>query len=159
MTDYWDEEELDDDWGEDEPKRHTWKQEEARMLSPLFRASDAVGNEWRLQSLCAKVVKDFPDTRDWWFAPDGTIEARNAVDNCYVCPVRLECLEWACTSKQKYGIWGGLSESIRIQKGPGEDRVKPHSFEDLSEIENPYDTDNSRSRFYWMNLENWETDE
>ncbi|HXF73738.1 MAG TPA: WhiB family transcriptional regulator [Actinomycetota bacterium] len=32
---------------------------------------------------------------------------------CRLCPVRLECLEWALETGQDAGVWGGLSEEER----------------------------------------------
>ena len=32
---------------------------------------------------------------------------------CAACPVRAECLDWALTTGQTYGVWGGTSERER----------------------------------------------
>ena len=32
---------------------------------------------------------------------------------CAACPVRAECLEFAITTNQEFGIWGGTSEDER----------------------------------------------
>jgi len=32
---------------------------------------------------------------------------------CAVCPVRLQCLEYAIRSREPHGIWGGLNELER----------------------------------------------
>lgn len=32
---------------------------------------------------------------------------------CTVCPVRLQCLEYAMAIREPYGIWGGLTEAER----------------------------------------------
>jgi WhiB family redox-sensing transcriptional regulator len=32
---------------------------------------------------------------------------------CKVCPVNAECLEYALTIREPYGIWGGLTETER----------------------------------------------
>ncbi len=34
---------------------------------------------------------------------------------CTVCPVRVECLDYAVVIKEPYGIWGGLTETERRQ--------------------------------------------
>jgi WhiB family redox-sensing transcriptional regulator len=52
------------------------------------------------------------------FFPVGTtgpaasqIDAAKAI--CMQCEVRPECLEWAMTTGQDAGVWGGLSEEER----------------------------------------------
>ncbi len=35
---------------------------------------------------------------------------------CKVCPVGSECLEYAMTIREPYGIWGGLTETERRQQ-------------------------------------------
>lgn len=32
---------------------------------------------------------------------------------CRRCPVQAQCLNWALTSGQDFGVWGGLSETER----------------------------------------------
>ncbi len=32
---------------------------------------------------------------------------------CQICPVNSECLEYALTIREPYGIWGGLTETER----------------------------------------------
>jgi WhiB family redox-sensing transcriptional regulator len=39
------------------------------------------------------------------------IRAAKAV--CATCPVRARCLEFALTSRQDFGVWGGLTEEER----------------------------------------------
>lgn len=39
------------------------------------------------------------------------IEAAKQI--CSACPVREECLEFAITSNQEFGVWGGTSEEER----------------------------------------------
>ena len=34
---------------------------------------------------------------------------------CKICPVRVECLEYAVAIREPYGIWGGLTEAERRQ--------------------------------------------
>ena len=41
----------------------------------------------------------------------GQIVAAKAV--CAQCPVRTQCLEFALTSRQDFGVWGGLTEEER----------------------------------------------
>lgn len=32
---------------------------------------------------------------------------------CYSCPVQVECLSYCLETNQKWGVWGGLTESQR----------------------------------------------
>lgn len=34
---------------------------------------------------------------------------------CQICPVRSQCLDYANTIREPYGIWGGFTESERRQ--------------------------------------------
>jgi WhiB family redox-sensing transcriptional regulator len=40
---------------------------------------------------------------------------RRAKAICAVCPVRIECLEYALRIREPHGIWGGLNEPERRQ--------------------------------------------
>lgn len=50
---------------------------------------------------------------DLWHPSAGQTVAREALDTCDRCPVRQDCLEWALENRERYGIWGGLSERAR----------------------------------------------
>lgn len=41
------------------------------------------------------------------------IQIRQAKAVCVECPVKAECLDFAITTNQEYGIWGGTSEEER----------------------------------------------
>lgn len=62
--------------------------------------------DWAERSLCAQTDPEafFPDK-------DGT--TRHAKQVCAGCTVRAECLDWALTHHERFGIWGGLSERER----------------------------------------------
>lgn len=69
-------------------------------------------NDWRNRANC-KEAND-PDV----FFPIGTtgpaldqLEAAKAI--CTPCPVRKSCLDWAISTHQDSGVWGGLSEDER----------------------------------------------
>ncbi len=54
-----------------------------------------------------------------FFGPDGErqpereIRERKAKAICAQCPVRQECLDYAVSKPEKYGVWGGLNEDER----------------------------------------------
>ncbi len=47
------------------------------------------------------------------FFPERGASTRTAKGICRECNVRLECLEFAITTGEKFGIWGGMSERER----------------------------------------------
>lgn len=66
------------------------------------------------QALCAQTDPEI-------FFPEKGGSVRLAIDICNECEVRLECLEWALTNNEKYGIWGGMTakdrERLKKQRG------------------------------------------
>jgi len=62
--------------------------------------------EWRLDALCAETDPEA-------FFPEKGGSTREAKRVCTGCAVRTECLEYALTSDERFGIWGGLSERER----------------------------------------------
>ena len=64
-------------------------------------------------------------TASWWelanclgvdpdrFYPERGASTREAKAVCRGCVVREECLEYAVTNGEKFGIWGGMSERER----------------------------------------------
>jgi WhiB family transcriptional regulator, redox-sensing transcriptional regulator len=69
--------------------------------------------EWRLDALCAETDPEA-------FFPEKGGSTREAKRVCTGCAVRVECLEYALTSDERFGIWGGLSERerrrVRLQR-------------------------------------------
>jgi hypothetical protein len=55
------------------------------------------------------------------FFPEKGGATQVAINICNMCEVRLDCLSWALTNDEKYGIWGGLTanERERLQKQRG----------------------------------------
>lgn len=56
----------------------------------------------------------------WWF-PVGSTNPTRAKEICSSCPVQAECLDFALTTNQQYGIWGGLN--LEQRQGQREYRV------------------------------------
>jgi WhiB family redox-sensing transcriptional regulator len=61
---------------------------------------------WRQQARCRGVDPEI-------FHPREDEEADEAKAICALCPVREACLEHALTAREKYGVWGGLTERER----------------------------------------------
>lgn len=71
---------------------------------------DVAELRWMDSAACAEVGDDF------WFPEQGeslSPQTRLAKSICHGCPVRLECLDYALEHKERYGIFGGLSERER----------------------------------------------
>lgn len=68
--------------------------------------------DWRHLAACA----GSPDP-DIFFPVGNTGPALDQIEAakeiCIPCPVRNECLEWALSTRQDAGVWGGLSEDER----------------------------------------------
>jgi WhiB family redox-sensing transcriptional regulator len=47
------------------------------------------------------------------FFPERGASTRTAKSICRECAVRADCLEFAITTGEKFGIWGGMSERER----------------------------------------------
>ena len=67
--------------------------------------------DWVRRARCIGVDPDL-------FFPTGTTgpavaQAESAKAVCAMCPVRVQCLEWALATGQDSGVWGGLSEDER----------------------------------------------
>jgi WhiB family redox-sensing transcriptional regulator len=62
--------------------------------------------EWQENALCAQTDPEA-------FFPEKGGSTREAKKVCLSCEVRQECLEYALTNDERFGIWGGLSERER----------------------------------------------
>jgi WhiB family redox-sensing transcriptional regulator len=63
---------------------------------------------WMRRALCRQVD---PET----FFPHASSETacREAKSVCAACPVQPECLDWALTNREEFGIFGGKTERER----------------------------------------------
>ncbi len=61
---------------------------------------------WQDQANCKGANADL-------FFPERGASTRTAKGICRECQVRPECLEFAITTGEKFGIWGGMSERER----------------------------------------------
>lgn len=61
---------------------------------------------WRQKAACRGVDPDI-------FYPVSDEEALDAKAICGMCPVQELCLEWALSTREKEGVWGGATERER----------------------------------------------
>jgi WhiB family redox-sensing transcriptional regulator len=65
---------------------------------------------WAERSLCAKA-----DPEIWFPVDEEDLElGAAAIDACFRCPVRAECLAHALAIGERHGIWGGLTPGQRL---------------------------------------------
>lgn len=69
------------------------------------RARDLIGHrpQWQEHAMCAQTDPDA-------FFPEKGGSTREAKRICGHCEVRADCLEYALSNDERFGIWGGLSE-------------------------------------------------
>ncbi|MEV7732984.1 WhiB family transcriptional regulator [Streptomyces sp. NPDC088921] len=61
------------------------------------------------------------DMKTFFPAPGDLATVRRALTICDRCPVRIPCRRYALDNRERYGIWGGLTEETRetlIRIGP-----------------------------------------
>ena len=63
-------------------------------------------NAWQLVGNCVGVDPDL-------FFPERGASTKEAKAVCHGCSVREDCLEYALSVGERFGIWGGLSERER----------------------------------------------
>ena len=61
---------------------------------------------WQERALCAQTDPEA-------FFPEKGGSTRDAKKVCGACNVRSQCLEYALSNDERFGIWGGLSERER----------------------------------------------
>ncbi|MEX2323963.1 MAG: WhiB family transcriptional regulator [Acidimicrobiia bacterium] len=78
------------------------------MLDDLRQALLGTGDDlaWQDRANCTGANADL-------FFPERGASTRTAKAICRACDVREECLEFAITTGEKFGIWGGMSERER----------------------------------------------
>lgn len=85
-----------------------------RALSDLSTASIVDAEPWMKDALCAQTDPEifFPDS-------DSRDDARaDAKKVCESCDVRSDCLIYALTHGERFGIWGGLTPAERRKIKP-----------------------------------------
>ena len=62
--------------------------------------------EWRVLAHCRGLDPEL-------FYPEPYVDPVDAKAVCRECRVRESCLEWALSTREKHGVWGGESEAGR----------------------------------------------
>lgn len=70
-------------------------------------------DNWKLAGLCRETDPDA-------FYPDAGGSARAAKQICGRCPVTHDCLTNALLTGERFGVWGGTTESERRQLRRGQ---------------------------------------
>lgn len=85
-------------------------------MAPLPKLAGAPGTEWQQLGACRAVDSSifFPPLH-FEHKPDREAREAKAKAICATCPVRIECLDWALTTHEPHGVWGGMSELERRQ--------------------------------------------
>lgn len=122
-------------------------------MSPLHKGAH-INPDWRNNAACADKAQESPDFIDLWFQEENSVKSAVATSVCFTCPMRKKCLEWASLTKQREGIWGGQPMSIRLKH-----KGRPHNYEELVELPDPYETTNKKSRFHINNLDTGDSTE
>ena len=82
-----------------------------RIEDALLEALRAPVNEehpWMVFGACREQDPDL-------FFPESVREAQQAVAICNTCPVRDECLDYSLEARERFGVWGGLTDRQRRQ--------------------------------------------
>lgn len=85
----------------DEPGRRPYQPENLAG----YDGDDSSG-DWQKRALCAQTDPEA-------FFPEKGESTREGKQICTGCEVKAECLEYALSNEERFGIWGGLSERER----------------------------------------------
>lgn len=140
--------------GPEETRRRV-EREISRLMERFIRGSN-IDVDWG-KALCAKKVKDEGYDPNLWYCPGDTKPSAIAADICFSCPIREACLEFACESGERYGLFGGVPENIRSGAGAGHDRnISAYNFEKLVALDNVYDVESKKFRYHRDRLREWQ---
>lgn len=84
---------------------------------------------WREHAAC---IGESPST----FFFEDTSPSHKARQFCVICPVRIDCLEYATEHEKDWGIWGGVTARVRLTIRRLMLRTESHSVEELF-VKNP----------------------
>ena len=108
------------------------------MTATTRRPTTPDAPDWRASAACATVDAElfFPTahTNGW------RKQTRDAKAVCATCPVREQCLQWALTTGQAAGVWGGKDETERrlIKRGTPLESVTLGTYRNRAPKESRY---------------------
>lgn len=87
----------------------------ARSIMAVPDLAAGLSVEWQEHGSCKQAdgALFYPPSNRFEHKPDRQAREAQAKRICAGCPVRAECLEWALTTREPHGVWGGASESER----------------------------------------------
>lgn len=73
--------------------------------------------DWRERAACLNYPLDlfFPEGSSG--SPAVAAQVAEATAVCAGCPVRAQCLDWALSNGERFGVWGGQAEGQRTARG------------------------------------------
>jgi len=88
-----------------------------RSITAVSDLAADLSVEWQQHGSCKQAdgTLFFPPSNRFEHKPDREAREARAKRICGGCPVREDCLEWALTTREPHGVWGGRSESERKQ--------------------------------------------
>jgi len=75
-------------------------------LLAILEAPVTEERPWMVFAACREQDPDL-------FFPQTQHQADHAIAICSTCPVRVDCLEYSIEARERFGIWGGLTEKQR----------------------------------------------
>ena len=93
-------------------------------MATLPLLATAPPTSWQTHGLCRTVdAAIFFPPAHFEHKPEREAREKRAKAVCGECPVRGECLDWALTTREPHGVWGGYAESERKQILSGKVKV------------------------------------
>jgi WhiB family redox-sensing transcriptional regulator len=126
---------LEPELRRDEPKRSRLPRQRrysARSLSAALAPVERLRMLVNRRAACASGSVDFyPDrnelgTTAYWRAVDTALEV------CARCPVRAECASLALRTRERHGVWGGMTEEQRSARSGANQRLLRKSIGEAS---------------------------
>ena len=76
--------------------------------------------DWQFHGACRGLDAELFFNPDFERGPSKRAREASAKAVCATCPVRKDCLDWALSVGEPYGIWGGTSpverQEMRIER-------------------------------------------